>query len=112
MKFPLLLDNAEEGFTLYWVVTNYYLLQDPLVTDIACAALNGLKMGDKTLTVRRATSRYVFIQRLGNPMTEDWKFVRHAIFLLESFLNPVSPPPLCFSWVGSSWLLCRTSNSV
>ncbi|XP_060194877.1 splicing factor U2af large subunit B-like isoform X2 [Lycium barbarum] len=30
--------------------------QDPLVTDIACAALNGLKMGDKTLTVRRATS--------------------------------------------------------
>ncbi|KAK4347134.1 hypothetical protein RND71_033473 [Anisodus tanguticus] len=31
--------------------------QDPLVTDIACAALNGLKMADKTLTVRRATSR-------------------------------------------------------
>ncbi|XP_075090963.1 splicing factor U2af large subunit B isoform X2 [Nicotiana tabacum] len=30
--------------------------QDPLVTDIACAALNGLKMGDKTLTVRRANS--------------------------------------------------------
>ncbi|CAN4084037.1 unnamed protein product [Withania somnifera] len=30
--------------------------QDPLVTDVACASLNGLKMGDKTLTVRRATS--------------------------------------------------------
>ncbi|KAK4271521.1 hypothetical protein QN277_020207 [Acacia crassicarpa] len=29
--------------------------QDPAVTDIACASLNGLKMGDKTLTVRRAT---------------------------------------------------------
>ncbi|KAL1567350.1 splicing factor U2af large subunit A-like isoform X2 [Salvia divinorum] len=29
--------------------------QDPSVTDVACAALNGLKVGDKTLTVRRAT---------------------------------------------------------
>ncbi|KAL8152159.1 hypothetical protein V2J09_009919 [Rumex salicifolius] len=29
--------------------------QDPGVTDIACQSLNGLKMGDKTLTVRRAT---------------------------------------------------------
>lgn len=28
---------------------------DPGVTDIACAGLNGLKMGDRTLTVRRAT---------------------------------------------------------
>ncbi|XP_076895624.1 splicing factor U2af large subunit A-like [Bidens hawaiensis] len=28
--------------------------QDSFVTDIACAALNGLKMGDKTLIVRRA----------------------------------------------------------
>jgi len=28
---------------------------DPAVTDIACAGLNGLKMGDRTLTVRRAT---------------------------------------------------------
>ncbi|XP_038971070.1 splicing factor U2af large subunit A isoform X2 [Phoenix dactylifera] len=30
--------------------------QDPSVTDVACAALNGLKMGDKTLTVRRASA--------------------------------------------------------
>ncbi|KAF8093515.1 hypothetical protein N665_0383s0142 [Sinapis alba] len=28
--------------------------QDPSVTDIACAALNGITMGDKTLCVRRA----------------------------------------------------------
>ncbi|CAH2051322.1 unnamed protein product [Thlaspi arvense] len=28
--------------------------QDPAVTDVACAALNGISMGDKTLTVRRA----------------------------------------------------------
>nr|KAJ0201036.1 hypothetical protein LSAT_V11C600333590 [Lactuca sativa] len=28
---------------------------DQAATDIACAALNGLKIGDKTLTVRRAT---------------------------------------------------------
>jgi splicing factor U2AF subunit len=33
------------------------LWQDPSVMDIACAALNGLKMGDRTLTVRRASAR-------------------------------------------------------
>ncbi|KMZ61277.1 Splicing factor U2af large subunit B [Zostera marina] len=33
----------------------FCVYQDSAVTDIACAALNGLKMGDKTLTVRRAT---------------------------------------------------------
>lgn len=27
---------------------------DPNVVDVACAGLNGLKMGDRTLTVRRA----------------------------------------------------------
>ena len=42
------------------MVNNFQVLQDPAVTDIACAALNGLKMGDKTLTVRRATERLVF----------------------------------------------------
>nr|KAJ0221074.1 hypothetical protein LSAT_V11C200072250 [Lactuca sativa] len=29
--------------------------EDQAATDVACAALNGLKMGDKTLIVRRAT---------------------------------------------------------
>ncbi|CAI9299758.1 unnamed protein product [Lactuca saligna] len=29
--------------------------EDQAATDVVCAALNGLKMGDKTLTVRRAT---------------------------------------------------------
>ncbi|CAF2040341.1 unnamed protein product, partial [Brassica napus] len=32
----------------------FCVFQDPSVTDIACAALNGIKMGNKTLTVRRA----------------------------------------------------------
>ncbi|KAH0900639.1 hypothetical protein HID58_040142 [Brassica napus] len=32
----------------------FCVYQDVAVTDIACAALNGIKMGDKTLTVRRA----------------------------------------------------------
>lgn len=32
----------------------FCVYQDIAVTDIACAALNGIKMGDKTLTVRRA----------------------------------------------------------
>ena len=42
-------------------MSDVQVLQDPAVTDIACAALNGLKMGDKTLTVRRATERLVFL---------------------------------------------------
>lgn len=33
----------------------FCVYQDVSVTDIACAALNGIKMGDKTLTVKRAT---------------------------------------------------------
>ncbi|KAG7588104.1 RNA-binding domain superfamily [Arabidopsis suecica] len=32
----------------------FCIYQDPSVTDIACAALNGIKIGDKTLAVRRA----------------------------------------------------------
>lgn len=28
---------------------------DPTVTDVACAGLNGMRMGERTLTVRRAT---------------------------------------------------------
>nr|KAJ0188453.1 hypothetical protein LSAT_V11C900496070 [Lactuca sativa] len=34
--------------------------EDQAATDVAFAALNGLKMGDKTLTVRRATIRFLF----------------------------------------------------
>ncbi|KAJ4850780.1 hypothetical protein Tsubulata_013831 [Turnera subulata] len=33
----------------------FCIYQDPAVTDTACGALNGLKMGDRTLTVRRAS---------------------------------------------------------
>ncbi|XP_059659211.1 splicing factor U2af large subunit B-like isoform X3 [Cornus florida] len=33
----------------------FCIYKDPAAIDVACAALNGLKMGDKTLTVRRAT---------------------------------------------------------
>lgn len=33
----------------------FVVYMDPAVTDIACAGLNGLRMGDRTLTVRRAT---------------------------------------------------------
>ncbi|GBG62104.1 hypothetical protein CBR_g28575 [Chara braunii] len=34
----------------------FCVYQDPSVVDVVCAALNGMKMGDKTLTVRRATA--------------------------------------------------------
>eukprot|EP00878_Enallax_costatus_P014957 GHUV01015660.1.p1 GENE.GHUV01015660.1~~GHUV01015660.1.p1 ORF type:complete len:282 (+),score=104.49 GHUV01015660.1:705-1550(+) len=32
----------------------FVVYMDPAVVDVACAGLNGLKMGDRTLTVRRA----------------------------------------------------------
>ncbi|KAH9571430.1 hypothetical protein CY35_02G094100 [Sphagnum magellanicum] len=37
----------------------FCIYQDPSVMDIACAALNGLKMGDRTLTVRRASASFM-----------------------------------------------------
>ena len=33
----------------------FVVYQDASVTDIACAGLNGMRMGERTLTVRRAT---------------------------------------------------------
>jgi splicing factor U2AF subunit len=33
----------------------FVVYTDPSVTDIACAGLNGMRMGERTLTVRRAT---------------------------------------------------------
>ncbi|KAK9836998.1 hypothetical protein WJX81_005606 [Elliptochloris bilobata] len=33
----------------------FVVYADPSVTDIACAGLNGMRMGERTLTVRRAT---------------------------------------------------------
>lgn len=46
---------------------------DPSVTDIACQGLNGLKMGDRVLTVRRATEvkSYGLIFRTRLIVTED-----------------------------------------
>ncbi|ESQ50591.1 hypothetical protein EUTSA_v10022618mg [Eutrema salsugineum] len=46
--------------------------QDPSVTDIACAALNGITMGDKTLTVRRAN------QGTTQPKSEQESVLLHA----------------------------------
>ncbi|MCO5551108.1 hypothetical protein L7F22_004605 [Adiantum nelumboides] len=47
--------KVEKTVTLINLI-HFITCQDPAVTDVACAALNGLKMGDKTLTVRRATA--------------------------------------------------------
>ena len=33
----------------------FVVYMDPTVTDVACAGLNGMRMGERTLTVRRAT---------------------------------------------------------
>ncbi|KAJ7523888.1 hypothetical protein O6H91_18G066500 [Diphasiastrum complanatum] len=49
----------------------FCVYQDPAVTDVACAALNGLKMGDKTLTVRRASAS-------GQPKPDQANVLAHA----------------------------------
>ncbi|KVI00172.1 Nucleotide-binding, alpha-beta plait [Cynara cardunculus var. scolymus] len=50
----------------------FCVYQDLSVTDIACAALNGIKMGDKTLTVRRAN------QGQTQPKPEQESVLLHA----------------------------------
>ncbi|CAN1306163.1 Splicing factor U2af large subunit B [Linum perenne] len=50
----------------------FCVYQDVTVTDIACAALNGIKMGDKTLTVRRAN------QGTNQPKPEQENVLLHA----------------------------------
>ncbi|KAF0924724.1 hypothetical protein E2562_014528 [Oryza meyeriana var. granulata] len=50
----------------------FCVYQDLNVTDIACAALNGIKMGDKTLTVRRAN------QGASQPRPEQESMLVHA----------------------------------
>ncbi|CAI9777734.1 unnamed protein product [Fraxinus pennsylvanica] len=50
----------------------FCVYQDLSVTDIACAALNGIKMGDKTLTVKRAN------QGTTQPKPEQESVLLHA----------------------------------
>lgn len=50
----------------------FVVYADPSVTDIACQGLNGLKMGDRVLTVRRATEvRFFFSFKLRTLYLED-----------------------------------------
>nr|XP_043614294.1 splicing factor U2af large subunit A-like isoform X2 [Erigeron canadensis] len=63
----------------------FCVYQDLSVTDIACAALNGIKMGDKTLTVRRAN------QGQTQPKPEQESVLLHAqqqIALQKFMLQP------------------------
>ncbi|KAE8682041.1 Splicing factor U2af large subunit B [Hibiscus syriacus] len=63
----------------------FCVYQDLSVTDIACAALNGIKMGDKTLTVRRAN------QGATEPKPEQESILQHAqqqIALQRLILQP------------------------
>ncbi|KAL3352883.1 hypothetical protein AABB24_020725 [Solanum stoloniferum] len=73
---------------------------DVSVTDIACTALNGIKMGDKTLTVRRAS------QGTLQPKPEQEIVLMHAqqqIALQRLMLQPGGPPTkvLCLTHVVS-----------
>ena len=42
----------------------FVVYQDPNVTDIACAGLNGMRMGERTLTVRRATEVQALLSQI------------------------------------------------
>ncbi|XP_076894353.1 splicing factor U2af large subunit A-like isoform X2 [Bidens hawaiensis] len=72
----------------------FCVYQDLSVTDIACAALNGIKMGDKTLTVRRANQGQI------QPNSGQESILLHAqqqIAMQRMMLQPgaigISTPP-------------------
>ncbi|WMV14760.1 hypothetical protein MTR67_008145 [Solanum verrucosum] len=76
----------------------FCVYQDVSVTDIACAALNGIKMGDKTLTVRRAN------QGTTQPKPEQESVLLHAqqqIALQRFMLQPgaLATKVLCLTQV-------------
>ncbi|XP_055800772.1 splicing factor U2af large subunit A-like isoform X2 [Solanum dulcamara] len=78
----------------------FCVYSDVSVTDIACTALNGIKMGDKTLTVRRAS------QGTLQPKPEQESILMHAqqqIALQRLMLQPGGPPTkvLCLTNVVS-----------
>ncbi|VFQ68102.1 unnamed protein product [Cuscuta campestris] len=67
----------------------FCVYQDVSVTDISCAALNGIKMGDKTLTVRRASQGSL------QPKPEQESILLHAqqqIALQRLMLQPGGLP--------------------
>ncbi|KAL5981639.1 hypothetical protein ACLOJK_015702 [Asimina triloba] len=76
----------------------FCVYHDLSVTDIACAALNGIKMGDKTLTVRRANQGTV------QPKPEQesilWQAHQHIAFqkhVLQAGSLPLPSKVVCLS---------------
>uniref|UniRef100_A0A162A276 Splicing factor U2af large subunit n=1 Tax=Daucus carota subsp. sativus TaxID=79200 RepID=A0A162A276_DAUCS len=78
----------------------FCVYQDLSVTDIACAALNGIKMGDKTLTVRRAN------QGTTQPKPEQESVLLHAQqqIALQRLMLQQPPAPIGIA----SKVLCLT----
>ncbi|KAL0698462.1 hypothetical protein Bca4012_054584 [Brassica carinata] len=66
----------------------FCVYQETAVTDIACAALNGIKMGDKTLTVRRA------YQGAMQPKPEQESVLLHAQQQIAFQMNMFQPGPV------------------
>ncbi|KAG2319162.1 hypothetical protein Bca52824_012375 [Brassica carinata] len=66
----------------------FCVYQETAVTDIACAALNGIKMGDKTLTVRRAN------QGAMQPKPEQESVLLHAQQQIAFQMNMFQPGPV------------------
>nr|GEX71511.1 hypothetical protein [Tanacetum cinerariifolium] len=62
---------------------------DLSVTDIACAALNGIKMGDRTLTVRRANQGQTQLKRGVYCYIHNYKL--RCRLMLQPV--PIGPPP-------------------
>ena len=52
-SFQLIVDRETGNSKGY----GFFVYQDQSVTDVACQGLHGMKMGEKTLTVRRATQQ-------------------------------------------------------
>ncbi|KAL5704532.1 hypothetical protein ACHQM5_022944 [Ranunculus cassubicifolius] len=72
----------------------FCVYQDLSVTDIACAALNGIKMGDKTLTVRRANQGTIQPRPdQENVLYQAQQQVAYQRLVLQASGLPVGPTP-------------------
>jgi hypothetical protein len=68
LAHPVALPCCRYGFCVY---------EDPRVTDIACQGLNGMRMGDRTLTVRRATEVRARVWLAACITGQSWVCVLH-----------------------------------
>lgn len=92
-SFDLIKDRETQQSKGY----GFVVYEDPRVTDVACAGLNGMQMGDRSLTVRRAQE--------GQRMKEEEKRQQLAAALPGA-------PPVAPVYAGTAARVVKLSHAV